>query len=166
MENTQIKFEAARRNQAEFLTDLGLRANAIYQYRSVSELEARSIFLVNERHFNEGILRIMTLRDILIGFYGLIQWREHGGKKTNILSHFFLEPEYIGKGYGKMLFQEVLRAAKKELKWEAFQWESDPHAAGFYQKMGAKQIGENPCPLNPKYIAPVFVYVLSHCITK
>jgi GNAT superfamily N-acetyltransferase len=73
---------------------------------------------------------------------------------VNVLSHFFLEPEFIGKGYGRILFHEVIRTAKEELHWEAFQWESDPHAAWFYQRMGAKRIGELPCPLNPKFKTP------------
>jgi GNAT superfamily N-acetyltransferase len=135
-----------------------LRANAIYQYRSVSEEEARQVFLVQERHFRNGILQLMKDDGKFIGFYGLTHWKENDGKETNILSHFFLEPEFIGKGYGKILFREVIRAAKEELNWEGFLWESDPHAAWFYKKMGARQIGENPCPLNPKYKAPVFVF--------
>lgn len=155
----KITFETARIDQAEFLTDLGLRANAVYQYRCVSDAQARSIFLLQDRHFNDGIIRLMKDEGKLIGFYGLIRWKESDGKETNILSHFFLEPESIGKGYGKILFHEVLRVARDELHWEAFQWESDPHAAWFYQKMGAKCLGENPCPLNPDYKAPVFVYL-------
>lgn len=160
MKKQNITFESIGFDQAEFLTDLGLRANATYNYRSISDAQARSVFLVQEIHFKEGIIRAMKENGTFIGFYGLIRWKEVDGKEANILSHFFLEPEFIGKGYGKILFGEVVRAAKNELKWEAFQWESDPHAAGFYQKMGAKQIGKNPCPLNPNYKSPVFAYIL------
>lgn len=157
---SNITFEPANLDQAEFLTELGLRANAVYNYRNVSDEEARFVFLVQEQHYKEGIIRIMKDDGEFIGFYGLAHWKEKDGKEVNILSHFFLEPKFIGKGYGKILFLEAIRAAKEELKWEAFQWESDPHAAWFYQKMGAKRIGENPCPLNPQYKAPVFVYTL------
>ena len=151
----EITFEPARLDQAEFLTDLGLRSNAVYQYRSVSDEEARAVFVVKEWHIEEGIVRLMKDRRKIVGFYGLTC--EQG---INKLSHFFLEPESIGKGYGKILFLEAMRAAKEELKWEMLEWESDPHAAWFYEKMGAERIGENPCPLNPLYKAPVFMYRL------
>ncbi len=151
----KITFERAGLDQLEFLTDLGLRANGVYHYRCVSDEIARAVFLVEDWHINDGIVRVMKEDAEIIGFYGLVR-----DKEINILSHFFLEPMYIGKGYGKILFIEAMRAAKEELIWESLQWESDPNAAWFYRKMGAVQIGENACPLNPQYNAPVFLYRL------
>lgn len=101
----------------------------------------------------------MKIGPEIIGFYGLV-CEQKEDKRLNILSHFFLKPTYIGKGFGKILFKETIRAAKDELKWEGFTWESDPHAAWFYKKMGAKQIGDNPCPLNHAFRAPVFIYTI------
>ena len=51
-----------------------------------------------------------------------------------------------------------MEVANKELQWSAVIWESDPFAEGFYKKMGAKLIGDNPNVLDPKRRAPVFVY--------
>lgn len=159
-EGSEITFESANLEQAEFLTDLALKSNAIYHYRCVSDAEARPVFLVQEQHFQKGVIRIMKDEGKLIGFFGLASWTEENGSTTNILSHLFLEPEFIGKGYGKILFLEAVRVAKEELHWEAFQWESDPNAAWFYRKMRAKQLGENQCRLNPNHKTPVFVYTL------
>jgi len=53
-----------------------------------------------------------------------------------------------------------MRTAREELHWEGLLWESDPHAAGFYRKMGAAQIGEDPNFLNPSWKVPVFIYIL------
>ena len=41
-----------------------------------------------------------------------------------------------------------------------FEFESDPNAAEFYLKMGAKIIGKNHCRLNPAYETPVFVFMI------
>jgi len=154
-----IHFENASPAQAEFLTQLAMDSNNVYGYRSVSDEEAIKVFMVTPEHFEKGIIRLMKAGSDLIGFYGLF-CEEREGKKLNILSHFFLKPEYIGKGFGRKLFQEAMRAASEDLKWKGILWESDPNAAWFYEKMGAKQVGENPCPLNPAYKAPVFIYTL------
>lgn len=155
-----VHFEDASPEHAEFLTQLAMRANATYGYRTVTDEEARHVFEVTEEHFNNGIIRIMKGPSGIMGFYGLVLSRTKNGKELNLLSHLFLAPKYIGNGHGRTLFLEAMRVAKEELHWEALQWESDPNAAGFYQKMGAKKIGENPCPLDPNQRAPVFVYTL------
>ncbi|MFI5343439.1 MAG: GNAT family N-acetyltransferase [Chlamydiales bacterium] len=116
-------------------------------------------FLVTEEHISKGIVRILKRDEEIIGFYGIVTHNE-GGNEMNILSHLFLIPEEIGKGYGKILFNEAMRAAREELHWSGLLWESDPNAAWFYKKMGAKMIGRNLCPLNPDHRAPVFIFIL------
>lgn len=146
-------FEDASLGQQEFLSKLALDSNAYYGYRTLSDEDAIKVFFISEESFKNGLFRVMIVEGIVIGFYGLVK------KEMNTLSHMFVKPEFIGKGYGKILFKEALRAAKQELKWEALMWESDPHSAWFYRRMGAKQIGENICPLNPAYKSPLFVII-------
>lgn len=159
MDKLEITFENANKDQAHFLTQLALDSNAYYKYRTVSDQEAIKVFRVNDEHINNGIIRVMKNHSEIIGFYGLIS-EEKGGKTVNIISHFFLKPDFIGKGYGKKLFQEMIRTASEELNWDGLMWESDPNAAWFYRKMGAKKIGEIPCPLKPPGKAPVFIYII------
>lgn len=155
----EIYFEEASQNQSAFLIQFAMDSNAIYGYRTVSDEEAKKVFLITEQNFKKGLIRLMKMNSEIIGFYGLL-CEKTDGKEINIFSHCFLKPEFIGKGYGKILFHEAMRAAHEDLGWEGLLWESDPNAAWFYRKMGAKQIGENPCPLNPAYKAPVFIYIL------
>jgi len=154
-------FEEASSDQAEFLTQLAMDSNATYGYRNVSDQEVLQVFLVKEEHFKKGLIRLMKKGSEIIGFYGLMNLEEKEGKQVHTLSHLFLKPKFIGKGYGRILFQEAMRTAREELQWEALLWESDPHAEWFYRKMGAKKVGENPCPLNPFYKSSVFVYILN-----
>lgn len=57
------------------------------------------------------------------------------------LEHFWVRPDRIGRGVGRQLFahmwQEILAMNGSSLRIE-----SDPHAVGFYQRMGAQRIGE------------------------
>ncbi|WP_372898631.1 GNAT family N-acetyltransferase [Salipaludibacillus agaradhaerens] len=60
--------------------------------------------------------------------------------KNKQLEALFIDPDYIGKGIGKLLWFDLLGKAK-ELNLKEFTLESEPYAEGFYLKMGAKKIG-------------------------
>ncbi|MFN2492769.1 MAG: GNAT family N-acetyltransferase [Pyrinomonadaceae bacterium] len=73
----------------------------------------------------------------LLGFYALII---RDGKAE--LDHLWVTPEHIGTGVGKELFIHAMQSAAKE-NISQVEILSDPHAANFYKKMGAHQIGES-----------------------
>jgi len=72
----------------------------------------------------------------LLGFYALIA-RENKAE----LDHMWVAPKHIGSGVGKELFINAMQRAAGQNVSEV-QISSDPHAAGFYQKMGATRVGE------------------------
>jgi len=72
----------------------------------------------------------------LLGFYALIV-RESKAE----LEHMWVAPKHIGTGVGKELFIHAMQRAAGQNVSEV-EISSDPHAEGFYQKMGAKPIGE------------------------
>jgi GNAT superfamily N-acetyltransferase len=152
-----ITFEPAEPHEAEFLTRLSIDSNAHWNYRKASPATVNQIFTVTPQHIKNGTVRLMKKQNEIIGFLGLRNREAKDGKRVNELTFLFLKRDYIGKGYGKLLFQEAVRIAKEELGWQAMLWESDPFAAPFYKKMGAKQIGSNICPLNNNYNSPLFV---------
>ena len=57
-------------------------------------------------------------------------------RETCILDDLWVEPEWIGKGIGAELFHFTADRAR-ELGAERLEWEAEPHAVGFYEKMGA-----------------------------
>jgi len=74
------------------------------------------------------------------------------------LEDLFIEPDAQGKGVGRALFDWALAtAAGRGYDW--LEWESDPNAAGFYEKMGGEKIGETKSTIIegrviPKYRMP------------
>jgi len=70
------------------------------------------------------------------GFYAL----SVSGNKAE-LEHLWVTPESIGTGLGKELFLDAMdRAATLEVR--EIEISADPNAAGFYERMGASQVGE------------------------
>lgn len=58
------------------------------------------------------------------------------------IENMWVLPEYIGKGVGKQLFLHATTRSR-EMGYKTLQLEADPHAQGFYEKMGMYKIGEH-----------------------
>lgn len=57
------------------------------------------------------------------------------------LEHMWVLPDYIGTGIGKELFLDAMDRAS-ELRVKEVGITADPNAAGFYERMGAKRVGD------------------------
>jgi GNAT superfamily N-acetyltransferase len=55
------------------------------------------------------------------------------------LEHLWVLPSEMGRGVGRALFRHAQERAR-DLGFNTFEVESDPHASGFYERMGAAQI--------------------------
>ena len=76
------------------------------------------------------------------GFYALCV----SGDRAE-LEHMWVTPASIGTGIGKELFLDAMeRAAALEVR--DVEIVADPNAAGFYERMGATQIGEVESPID------------------
>ena len=57
------------------------------------------------------------------------------------LEHMWIEPDYIGSGVGRALFNHA-SAQAAAFNVHELEISADPNAEGFYQRMGAVRIGE------------------------
>jgi N-acetylglutamate synthase-like GNAT family acetyltransferase len=57
------------------------------------------------------------------------------------LEHMWIRPEHMGAGVGRTLFMHIKERAAT-LGLPALEISSDPNAEGFYQRMGARRIGD------------------------
>ena len=79
---------------------------------------------------------VAEVEGVAVGFYALVNQGERAE-----LDHMWVAPEHIGTGVGKELFLHAMTdAASRDIG--EIQITSDPHAEGFYRKMGAYRIGE------------------------
>ena len=63
-----------------------------------------------------------------------------GGERAE-LDELWVDPAWIGKGVGAKLFQFVSNRAAA-LGAKRLEWETDPHAVGFYERMGGSYVRE------------------------
>ena len=59
------------------------------------------------------------------------------------LEHMWIDPKHMRKGIGRALFEHTKRRAE-ELGSNTLELSADPNAESFYERMGAKRIGEVP----------------------
>jgi GNAT superfamily N-acetyltransferase len=71
-----------------------------------------------------------------VGFYTLL-----GRPPVLDLDQLWVRPEWIGKGFGRALVEHALGRAAA-LGAGQVNVQAEPHAEGFYQRMGARRVGE------------------------
>lgn len=72
-----------------------------------------------------------------IGWAALIPRGEVGW-----LEDLWVEPAWIGRGVGRLLFEHVADRAR-ELGARRLEWEAEPHAHGFYERMGGSYVRDS-----------------------
>jgi GNAT superfamily N-acetyltransferase len=58
------------------------------------------------------------------------------------LEDLWVEPDWIGKDVGSQLFRSAAAHARSAGA-ELLQWEAEPHAVGFYERMGARRLRDS-----------------------
>lgn len=91
-----------------------------------------------------------TARDV-----GVAALRMPSAEAAAELDLLFVEPDTIGSGVGAALFRAVVERFRA-CGVAAFEIASDPHAAAFYDRMGARQIGERPSHAMPERMLPLY----------
>lgn len=85
-----------------------------------------------------AVAYVLEESDQIIGYYALV-----GEPHALSLDKLFIEPQWIGTGCGKRLWQHAVATARAMGAAEFTLW-SDPNAAAFYAAMGAIWEREEP----------------------
>jgi GNAT superfamily N-acetyltransferase len=125
----------ARAEEAEALSEIALKAKAYWGYPSRWIENWREVLTIQPRFVAAHETYTAWLDGRLVGFYGLVL---ESGKAQ--LEHLWVLPEAMGRGIGRALFAHAANRAC-DLGFTSVEIESDPHAEGFYKRMGARRAG-------------------------
>ncbi len=80
------------------------------------------------------------------------------------VEHLWIRPSAMGRGVGRMLFDDAVAYARCQGA-AVLAIESDPHAEGFYLRMGATRVGAIAAPAegDPNRSLPVLELALGEC---
>ena len=132
-----IDIVRATANQAVRLTQIAHSAKSYWGYPARwIELWHNQLTITGAYIQAHEVYAAVDEDGVVLGFYAL-----GGGGDKFILEHLWVQPSSFGAGVGRQLFEHAVTCTRS-YGGRSLEIESDPHAEGFYQRMGAETIGE------------------------
>jgi len=129
-------------DEADTLTKIALDAKRHWGYPEHWIKHWESDLTVSADFIRDHYVYVAEQEGEVRGFYALCV----SGKSAE-LEHMWVTPASIGTGIGKELFLDAMERAAT-LKVREIEISADPNAAGFYERMGASQIGEDDASID------------------
>lgn len=129
-----MEIRPAQASEILSLTALAVESKRYWGYDDEFMELCRIELSVGADEVRNGMVFVAIQRTKAVGFYVL------GTSPEPELRMLFVTPESIGKGIGRALLVDAVKMASAR-GWASLRIESDPHASGFYQHIGALPIG-------------------------
>ncbi|WP_299444335.1 GNAT family N-acetyltransferase [uncultured Aquimarina sp.] len=142
-----MKIEKAIKNDSNDLTELTIRSKSHWNYSKEQIEEWRDDLTVSEIYILEKEVYKLINRNDLIGYYSYFRINDLDVKLENL----FIEPEFIRKGFGKMLMNDFLQRIQNA-KFERIILDADPNVEKFYEKIGFKVIGKLETSIKNRFL--------------
>jgi GNAT superfamily N-acetyltransferase len=140
--------------EADELSNLCRRSKASHGYDDafMAMLMADGDMVISADAIARDTFVVAEIEGRTVGFAHLMPVEQ---PDTIYLEDLFIEPDVQGQGVGRALFDWALtEAGARGYAW--LEWDSDPNAAAFYEKLGAEKIGENRSTLVDGRMIPRF----------
>ncbi|SEL13546.1 GNAT family N-acetyltransferase [Streptacidiphilus jiangxiensis] len=135
--------------EAGILSDLAMRSKAYWGYDDAFMAACREELTLSAATIESRRTAVAELDGRLLGFATL-----EGEPLEGTLGMLFVEPDAIGRGVGRRLFEHVMANARA-LGFARLTIDADPHAEPFYLAMGARRIGATPSESIPGRMLPL-----------
>lgn len=122
--------------QANCLTEIAHAAKRHWGYPEHWIRSWQAALTVTPDQVAQQLTFVATLHHRPVGFYALSSSEKHVS-----LEHLWVHPTAMGQGIGRHMFQHAAQQVTRSGAHVLF-IESDPHAEGFYRRMGARRVGQ------------------------
>lgn len=139
MDSSKIEIRDARRDEAEALTDLAMRAKAYWGYDAEFMEQCRDELTVTPQLIDENTVIVAEQDCRIVGSASLSLC----GRGEGEVHSMFVDPAAIGQGIGLRLINDLFEAARSHGCITLYV-DSDPHAQGFYERAGFRYLHDVP----------------------
>lgn len=146
-----MNIRRATGQEAQVLSELAYRSKAHWGYSAQFMEACREDLTLSPAFIETNEVYVLEDEGAIKGFMSLEKESE---PEQWLLSNMFVDPEAIGKGYGKSLWGQMIEVAQK-LSIPSLLIHSDPYAEPFYLSRGAKRIGEIKSTVFPDRTLPL-----------
>lgn len=152
MNSPATALRAPENTELGILTALALRSKAHWGYSPEFMEACRDELTLCPDSLESGSIRLIEVDGRPAGFYSLEPAEDD--PLAAELDLFFVEPEFIGRGLGRIMMNEAFERAARS-GFERLLVQSDPHAEDFYRAMGFVCIGHRPSASLPGRMLPL-----------
>lgn len=146
------------------LTEISFTSKRYWQYPEAYMKAWEEELTVSVKYIENNEVWVYEQESEPVAYYAItrlasdLKFDGHLLKKGFWLDHMFVSPGCIGSGIGSQLYNHMCEMYGKR-KTGKIRVLADPHARGFYQKMGARYRGEFPSSI-PGRSTPLMEIIL------
>jgi GNAT superfamily N-acetyltransferase len=149
---SEIAVRTAHAGEAAALTALCVRSKAHWGYDAEFMRSSQASLTVSDADIASGRVLVAERKGVLFGVARV----EPDGE----LGLMFVDPGAMSRGTGRVLFDAAVALARR-LGARRMAILSDPNAAPFYERMGARLVGQAPSDAIPGRTLPLYEYDLT-----
>ncbi|SCZ02327.1 Acetyltransferase (GNAT) domain-containing protein [Alkaliphilus peptidifermentans DSM 18978] len=148
-----LNLRRAKPNESDVLNFIAFESESIWgEDESYMDLFSQE-YKVTKNMIENDYVYVMEDDKGIIGFFAILK----KDNETSELELFYIKKSFIGKGYGTLLWTNMISICKeKGIRKIGLVGSSD--VANFYKKLGAKEIGEMKSLLKVGRIVSKFEY--------
>ena len=157
MSNTQKwRIRQALPSEVEHLSRLAFDSKSYWGYSDQFMQACCEELTIDESHIENNPTFVIETARSIAGFYSL----EHISVAEVELGFLFVDPAFIGKGYGRKLMMHAQEEAHR-LGYSKMIIQGDPNAERFYRAAGGLLVGTRKSASIPNRELPIFCISLS-----
>lgn len=162
--NVNTIIRAASQEEADALTRIAFAAKRSWGYPETHFEIWKSELTITPGYIGQNIVYVADYKERLVAFYSIVTVPEDTSingievEKGFWLDHLFVDPAWQHKGIGTALLKHAL-AYCRENWMEELKAFSDPFAAQFYEKMGARLLRHAPSSIEGRTL-PVYCFTI------
>lgn len=131
----------------EVLTTITKKSKAYWGFSEDILKEWEDLLTVTKSYIEINEVYKLVQEDQIIGYYSYFSIDENTIKLDNI----FILPEFIGKGFGKILMNDFLKNIR-QLGINKITLDAEPNAEKFYKTFGFETIGQLESSIKERYL--------------
>ncbi len=140
------------------LSGIAKKSKAFWGYsRELMEFWDDDLTISEDYILKNEVFHLVS-EDYIEGFYSYFK----EDKNTVRLDYMFINPDSIGKGFGKLLMEDFLDKMKNSETGKII-LDADPNAEKFYEKFGFERVELKPTKITNRFL-PVMVKILKNII--
>jgi N-acetylglutamate synthase-like GNAT family acetyltransferase len=131
----------------EILTSITKKSKAYWGFSEDILKEWEHLLTITKDYIEKNKVYKLVQNEQIIGYYSYFSTDENTIKLDNI----FILPEFIGKGFGKILMNDFLKNIK-QIGIIKVTLDAEPNAEKFYMTFGFETIGQLESSIKDRYL--------------